>query len=307
MALSPEMLRQAMWCLAVDTLTAEVIGVFEAAGIDVLLVKGPVIGRWLYPGEVRGYGDGDLVVAATDWDRAVALLEDMGFRDYLGPLEHPRMESDAGTGFRRGAQSIDLHSTLPGLRADPVAVWRALWASAETQAVGGRVVHVPDRAAVLMHIALHATHHVEGKPLEDLARAVAAASDNEWRAAAELAARLGGLESFASGMRLLPQAEAVATRLGLVELGSVESDLRQAQVPLAEGLNHLLSAPLSAKQRIIARELFPKPAFMRWAMPVARRGRPGLIASYPLRWLSLLRRLPAAAATVRRVRRRRSE
>ena len=58
-----------------------------------------MIGRWLYPGEVRGYGDGDLVVAPANWDQAVVLLKEMGFHDYLGPLEHPRMESQAGTGF----------------------------------------------------------------------------------------------------------------------------------------------------------------------------------------------------------------
>jgi hypothetical protein len=304
-ALSPEVLQQVAWCLAVDAVTAEVVAVFEARGIDVLLVKGPVIGRWLYSGEVRGYGDGDLVVAPSNWDRAVGLLQEMGFEDYLGPLEHPRMESQAGTGFVRGAQSIDLHGTLPGLRADPAAVWRALWAAAETQEVGGRVVHVPNRSGILMHIALHAAHHVKGKPLEDLARAVDAATDQEWRSAAGLAARLGGLEAFASGLRLLPAAAEVATRLDLAGTGSVEFDLREAQVPLVEGLNQLVSAPMSAKPRIIARELFPNAAFMRWAMPAARRGRGGLIASYPLRWLALVRGFPAAAVTLYRVRRRR--
>ncbi|HEY1776988.1 MAG TPA: nucleotidyltransferase family protein [Solirubrobacteraceae bacterium] len=306
MALTPELLQQAAWCLAVDTVTAEVIGDFEACGIDVLLVKGPVIGRWLYPREVRPYGDGDLVVASQTWDRAVARLEVMGFRDYLGPLEHPRMESEAGTGFLRGLHSIDLHSTLPGLGAEPADVWRALSATSKIQEVGGRSVHVPDRIAVLMHIPLHAVHHVEGKPLEDLARAVRRATDEEWRAAAGLAARLGGLEAFATGMRLLPEAADIARRLDLAETGSIEYDLRTARVPLAEGLSELMSAPVSGKTRIVARELFPNTAFMRWSMPLARTGRAGLVASYPLRWLSLIRRLPAAGLTVYRVRRRRS-
>lgn len=286
-------------------MTAEVIGALEARGIDVLLVKGPVIARWLYPGEVRGYADGDLVVAAANWDQAVALLQELGFQDYLGPLRHPRMESQAGTAFLRGTDCIDLHSTLPGLRTDPENVWRTLWATAETQEIGARVVRVPDRCAVLMHIALHAVHHVKGKPLEDLARAVDTASDEQWRAAAGLAARLDGLEAFASGMRLLPQAAVVAARLDLAGTGSVEFDLRQAQVPLAEGLNQLLSAPLWTKPRIIAREVFPSTAFMRWAMPLARRGRAGLLVSYPLRWWSLMRQLPVAAATLHRVRRSR--
>lgn len=291
--------------MAVDRTTAEIVGALETIGIDVMLVKGPVIARWLYAREVRGYGDSDLVVAPANWERAVAALEDMGFRNYLGPLAHPRMESQAGTGFLRGAEEVDLHSTLPGLRADPTEVWLALWATAETQEVGRQTVYVPDRAGVLMHIALHAVHHVEGRPLEDLARAAGMATYEEWRTAAALARRLGGLEAFASGMRLLPQVAAIAAHLGLEDTGSVEFDLREAQVPLAEGLNHLASAPLSAKPRIIAREVFPSPAFMRWSMPVARHGRAGLIASYPLRWLRVMSQMPAAAVTLHRARRRR--
>ena len=305
MALPPELLQKAMWSLAIDKVSAEVIGVFESNGIDVLLVKGPVIAAWLYPHDVRHYADGDLLVAAADWDGAVAVLEGLGFRDFLRPLGHPRMESQAGTGFLRGAESIDLHSTLPGLAADPAEVWRSLWATAETQTVGGRAVAVPNRAGVLMHIALHAGHHVEGKPIEDLARAVVTATDEEWRAAASLASALGGLEAFASGLRLLPAAAVVAERLDLAGTRSLQHELRGTQVPLAEGLNELISAPLSAKVRILRRELFPTPAFMRWGTPLARRGRVGLLLSYPRRWLWLLSRFPAAAMTRHRVRRRR--
>ncbi len=304
MALSPESLQKAMWSLAIDKVTAEVIGVLESRGIDVLLVKGPVIAAWLYPHDVRHYNDGDLLVSPADWDRAVAVLEELGFHDFLRPLGHPRMESQAGTGFLRGAESIDLHSTLPGLLADPREVWRSLWSTAQTQRVGGRMVRVPDRAGVLMHIALHASHHVEGKPIEDLARAVAVATDDDWRAAASLAAALDGLAAFASGLRLLPAAAVVAERLDLAGTRSLQHELRGTQVPLAEGLSELISAPLSAKARIIVRELFPTPAFMRWGTPLARRGLPGLVLSYPWRWLWLLCRLPAAALTLYRVRRR---
>jgi hypothetical protein len=305
MPLSPELLQHAAWALAIDTYTGEAIGVFEAEGIDVLLIKGPVIAAWLYPGEVRRYNDGDLLVAQSSWDRAVTLLEQMGFVDYLRPLGHPRMESQAGTGFRRGRESIDLHSTLAGLAAPAQDVWDALWPSARTLAVSGRSVHVPDRPAVLMHIALHAAHHVEGRPLEDLERAIRTATDEEWRAAAALAAALDGLEAFASGMRLLADGAAIANRLDLAEAGSVGYDLRVAQVPLAEALHELMAAPAREKLRIVAREVFPNAAFMRWWMPRARRGRIGLIVSYPLRWLRLLRELPAAIVTVTRVRRRR--
>jgi hypothetical protein len=296
-----------MWCLAIDKVTAEVIGLFEARQIDVLLVKGPVIASWLYPGEVRPYSDGDLLISRRDWNDAVSILEAEGFTDYLRPLAHPRMESFAGTGFLRGSDSVDLHATLPGLHADPDEIWAILWETAVTQEIAGRLVRVPGRAAVLMHIALHAAQHVVGKPTEDLVRASTLADDIDWRAAAALASRLGGLEAFATGMRAVPQAESVATRLGLSDVGSIKFDLRRAQVPLAEGLNDLLGAPLSKKPGIIVRELAPSASFMRWAMPVARRGRVGLIASYPLRWLMLLRGLPRALASVYRVRKQRKQ
>ncbi|HWI21245.1 MAG TPA: nucleotidyltransferase family protein [Baekduia sp.] len=305
MSLSPDLLQQAMWALAIDKVTADVVDVFESQGIDVMLVKGPVIGRWLYPGEVRGYGDSDLLISPADWDRAVSTLEELGFHNYLGPLDHPRMESQAGTGFIRGHENIDLHSTLHGLDADPAVVWQMLWTRAQSQDVGGRTVRVPDRPAILMHIALHAVHHVEGKPLEDLARAARIASLEEWQAAADLADQLDGMDAFATGIRLLSESKQLAARLSLPDAGSWRLDLRVAQVPVAEGLNDLMSAPRAEKLRIIWRELFPNRAFMRWWMPLARRGRVGLVASYPLRWLRLLLRLPAGCLAVYRVRLRR--
>ena len=291
MALSPELLAKAMWSLAIDKVAAEVIGVFEAAGIEVLLVKGPVIAAWLYPHDVRHYGDGDLLVSPADWDRSVAVLEDLGFRDFLAPLGHPRMESQAGTGFMRGAESVDLHSTLPGLRADPQAVWHSLWSTAQTQRVGGRVVRVPDRPAVLMHIALHAGHHVEGKPIEDLARALATATDEEWQAAAELARELDGLEAFASGLRLLPAAAAIADRLNLTDTWSLRHELRGARVPLAEGLDEPVSAPGRPRHASSPGSCFRPPP------SCAGRRRWHDVAGGPLRrhlrrWLWLASRLP---------------
>jgi len=41
---------------AVDALTAEVVGAFDREEIETLVLKGPVLARWLYPGEVRPYG-----------------------------------------------------------------------------------------------------------------------------------------------------------------------------------------------------------------------------------------------------------
>jgi hypothetical protein len=37
---------------AVDALTAEVASAFTGEGIGTVVLKGPVLARWLYPGEV---------------------------------------------------------------------------------------------------------------------------------------------------------------------------------------------------------------------------------------------------------------
>jgi hypothetical protein len=294
--------------MLVDQLTAEVNQRFEQAGIECMLVKGPVIGEWLYADGVRPYNDSDLLVSNADWDRAMAILIDLGLHDYVEALEHPRLESDAAKGFARGADNLDLHRTLPGLEAAPETVWEALWPSADRQFVGGHPIAVPSRQGVLMHIALHAAaHHAEPKPREDLRRAIAVATIADWREAVALAHRLDGLPAFASGLRSLPEGAELAGTLGLEDVGSVHFDLRASGVPTAEALHELIAPGLTARQRAatVLRELLPTPSFMRWWTPLARRGAIGLLAAYPFRWAWLAVKLPGGLLELRRAQRRR--
>ncbi len=55
----------------------------------------------------------------------------------------------------------------------------------------------------------------------------------------------------------------------------------------------------------MAGELFPRPEFMRWWSPLARRGRLGLVLSYPRRWLWLALQAPRGLWAVRRARAKR--
>ena len=292
--------------LLIDRLTAEIAGLFSDAGIECMLIKGPVIAEWLYVDGLRGYLDSDLLVARSDWDRAIAVLEQHGFHDLLGPMAHPRMESFASTAFVRGTQAVDLHCTLAGLEASPEVIRDALWQDADRKEVGGRPMTVPGRPATLMHLALHAAHHGHLKPLEDLRRGIEAADSGDWRAAAKLAENLGGLAAFASGLRLVPEGLTLVRTLELEDVGSVQFDLRASSVPTAEGLNELLEPGLTITQRgrVALRELFPNPSFMRWWTPLARRSTRGLLASYPLRWAWLAQKVPGGLVELRRVRRR---
>ena len=291
--------------VAIDRLAAEIAGAFAAAGIESLVLKGPVLAAWLYPGGIRPYGDADLMVAPGDWEPAVALLGGLGFADHLGPLAHPRMESFASTAFLRGEDNLDLHCTLHGLDADPERIWAEFRAGSEPQEIGGAELRVPGRPALALHLGLHAAHHVEGKPIEDLRRALATADEETWREALELAERLDGVPTFASGLRLLPAGAELAQRLGIPdEVRSTKHEIRFEGVPTAEGIDALLQPGLGLRQRagIVAGELFPRPEFMRWWSPLARRGRLGLLLSYPWRWLRLAVQAPRGFRSVRRAR-----
>jgi hypothetical protein len=292
--------------LLIDRLAGEIAGAFAAAGIDTLVLKGPVLAAWLYPGEVRPYGDADLLVSPADWDRAVALLEQLGFSDHLGPMAHPRMESMRSTAFLRGEDNVDLHGALHGLDADPAAIWAAFREGAQRQAIGDAELLTPRRAPLVLHVALHASHHGEGKALEDLRRALAAAGDDTWREALALALALDGVAAFASGLRLIPEGEAMAQRLGVEHERAVRYELRREDVPTAEALDALFAPGVSGRTRVatIAHELAPRAEFMRWWTPLARRGRLGLLLSYPWRWLWLAAHAPRGALAVVRARRR---
>jgi hypothetical protein len=294
--------------IAIDRVAAEVAGALAAAGIESLVLKGPVLAAWLYPGEVRPYGDADLMVAPHDWQPAVALLGALGFSDHLGPMAHPRMESFASTDFLRGEDNLDLHCTLHGLDGDPERIWAAFREGAERQPIGGAELWAPGRGALALHLGLHAAHHVEGKPLEDLRRALAVADEETWRQALDLARRLDGVPTFASGMRLLPEGAEQLRRLGVEDhVRSPRHEIRFEGVPTAEGIDALLRPGLAARQRlsIVAGEIFPRPAFMRWWSPLARRGRLGLLLSYPWRWVRLAVQAPRGLWAVWRTRSRR--
>jgi hypothetical protein len=294
---------------AVDALTAEVAGAFAGEGIDAIVLKGPVLGRWLYPGEVRPYFDSDLMVAPRDRARAVGVLERLGFAEHCSWMPTPLSVDPGGTAFNRpGGGMVDLHCQLPGLRGDPDAVWARLAASAERQMIGGVELRVPDRDIVVLHVVLHASHHanlVDGKPLEDLRRALACVEESRWSSVLELARAHRGVPAFVAGLRLLPEGEALARKLDLSEVRSLRHEVRLKDDVVAEELYALLSADvgIGRKLAIAAGHCFPRADFMRWVSPLARRGRIGLAGAYLWRPIRVIGRAPRALHTLWRVQR----
>jgi hypothetical protein len=268
----------------VDVLTAEVVGAFGREGIEVLVLKGPVLARWLYPGEVRPYGDSDLMVAPGNRARAVGVLERMGFVEYRPWMPTPLSLDIGRTTYDRGGGMVDLHCQLPGLEGDPDVIWGGLAASADRQVIGGVELRVPDRDAVLLHVALHAAQHsnlVDSKPLEDLRRALARVEESKWSSALELARAYRGVPAFAAGLRLLPEGGDLARRLDLGEEGSLKYALLRDDM-IAEELYSLLCAEVGIRRKlaIAVSRGFPGPDYMRWWSPLARRGKLGLAGAY---------------------------
>lgn len=300
--------RQRARNFAVDALTGEVAGAFGREGIETLVLKGPVLARWLYPGEVRPYGDSDLMVAPENRALAVGVLEELGFVEHMPWLLSPQCLDPGGTPFSRGGAVVDLHCQLQGLRGDPDEVWGCLVASAERQVIGGAELRVPNRDAVLLHVVLHAAHHayqLDGKPVEDLRRALACVDETKWSSALELARTCRGVPAFAAGLRLLPEGVDLARRLGLGEVRSLQHEIRREDNVIAEELYALLFADVGIRRKlaIAASDVFPSPDYMRWWLPLAQRGKLGLACAYVWRVGWLIAGAPVAIHTLWRLQR----
>jgi hypothetical protein len=302
-------LQAGLEALLLDRVTAEVHGALAAAGIPSIVLKGPAIANWLYHGdEVRGYGDSDLLIPHDRWQAAGEVLAQQGFRNFYANMAHPRMESYASDPWFRGDQDVDLHSTIYGIEAPHGAVWGVLSEDQALMEIGGEMLPVLGEPARALHVALHAAQHQDGKAVHDLEKAIAQLPEETWRLAADIANRLEALPAFAAGLRLTDDGEALARRMGIEHVRSTHTDLRAGQVPLAESLNELLETPgIVAKLRVGVAEVFPKPRFMRWWMPLANRGRAGMAVAYLWRPVYIVSRLPAAIRAVYRARRTRSD
>lgn len=304
-----QMARNFALTVEVDALTAEVVGAFGCEGIETLVLKGPVLATWLYPGEVRPYVDCDLMVAPEDQARAVGALERLGFAEHCAWMPTPLSLDPGGTAFsRRDGGMVDLHCQLPGLEGNADGFWGRLAARAERQVIAGVALRVPDRDVVLLHVVLHAAHHAnvaDSKPLEDLRRALARVEESQWSRALELARAYRGVRAFAAGLRLLPEGRDLGRRLDLGEVRSLQHEIRREDNVVVEELYALLSADVGIRRKlaVAASDVFPRPDYMRWWSPLARRGKLGLAGAYLWRGIWVIGQAPSAIHTLWRVQR----
>jgi hypothetical protein len=219
--------------LRVDAWTGKVVAAMRESGIRAVLLKGPVIARWLYAEDssLRDYVDGDLIVSPADTARARALLCELGF----DAVPHPPLDDHACHARSyvrpRDGAKIDLHTTLHGLERVPRELsWRAVSTSTETVKVGMVDVEIPSRPVCVLHLALHLgpADHAGTQPWLDLERGISITTADEWHAATALARSLGVEQELAVRLRRLPAGAELADRLGLTRRVPANYRLRAA-------------------------------------------------------------------------------
>lgn len=227
--------------LRLDAAGLEAVAALRDAGIDVLLVKGPVTARWLYAGEARTYVDIDLLVAPASFTFARDVLGARGFHgvtsDHVGGEQELVRDADGAT--------IDLHRSLKEIRIAPDDAWTVLWSRREPFVLHGRTVDVLDEPARLFHLCSHAltSGATKSKPRDDLARGVTLAGAR-WAGAVEVARALGAVPAMATALQLYgDEAGAALAR----DLGIARS------VPPLERLRSVDSSGVIAMARKLAR------------------------------------------------------
>ncbi|QXC60858.1 nucleotidyltransferase family protein [Aquihabitans sp. G128] len=275
------------WRLLLDHATVAVVRSLGTAGVDAILLKGPVIARWLYDApDDRRYVDIDLLVAASDLDATRRVLAGQAF-----VLVSAALPASGGphaeTWFReRDHVAVDLHRCLHGLEhLEGDAGFDLVWRDHERLDLGGDApLAVPGVAVRTLHAVLHLQPKDDpgSRAWVDLERAVSRVDLATWRAAAELAAEVGVREEVGPLLRLVDGGAALADELGLPSVPSAQL-LRhhRRHAPRLDRLVRRIRGGSPAEvRRAIRMTLAPPPSRVRLSYPIARRGGLGLAAAY---------------------------
>jgi hypothetical protein len=294
--------------MAVDHVTGEVVAAFNQAQVASLLLKGPSIAQWLYAEGGRIYRDTDLLVSPDDFGRASEVLRSAGFGAPSHALvDHAHTYQRETTGY---AQTVDLHRTLPYFVAPPAEVWRVLSRSKSTITLGDvevDVLGVPERC---LHTAVHAVQHAfevfeASGPFEDLRRAVAAGTFEEWSEAAAVSRALGAEDALAAGLCLIPEGEALAARLRLTNdrrgIVRIAATVGHSELPAYQLQRFVDADTFGERIRLLVNPIMLSPANLRQVSPLARHGHVGLGLAYAARPFVVAGRVGSALVSRRRI------
>ncbi|HVM07297.1 MAG TPA: nucleotidyltransferase family protein [Acidimicrobiales bacterium] len=275
--------------------TVRALEVFDQCGVDAILMKGPVIERWLYPaGQRRPYSDIDLLVGPDAFERARRALGDAGWVQRHPGARRSEVAPHAIELFRAGAV-VDLHDRVPGVAVSPSAAW-SLWKTAVVPIeLAGRELSAFGPEAVLVVVAVNAAR--DGHPSLDLAMSLKLDVD-VWMRAFRLGSALGAAGVMSAGLNLAPGGGEFLSRIGL-EAPSPAGELLIAETPLVAGVARLFEpASMWERARVLAREIVPTPDGLRYWRPGRTTTRRGMAAMYAYRPIYLLWHGPRAVATV---------
>ncbi|MEB3184186.1 MAG: nucleotidyltransferase family protein [Cyanobacteriota bacterium] len=163
--LGEEARREQLQALPLIALALEILPILQAAGVRVLVVKGPAlamqtIGRPLG----RGGGDLDLLLAPQDLPAAVALLTKRGFESPAGLFprdltsfwgRYARWAGHELSLHRPGSPWLDLHWALGTLRT-PLPRFESLWKERTEVLLNGRSLPTLGLRHAFLHACLHA-------------------------------------------------------------------------------------------------------------------------------------------------------
>jgi hypothetical protein len=172
--------------------------------------------------------------------------------------------------------------------------------------VGGEHAYRLSEPGRVLYATMHATHHGRGDPrgLAHLRAALASVDDDAWVRALALAGQLDAVESFATGLRMLPDGAALAERIGAPDAMSVRTSLlASTPPPVALGFDQLASARGLKRVAIVTRKFVPPPGFIRHWWPPAARNPAMLAVGYVYRPIWLIERAPAGYRAWRAARR----
>ncbi|MGH2747952.1 MAG: nucleotidyltransferase domain-containing protein [Actinomycetota bacterium] len=179
-----------LWVLSIERTLVALDEAFNEAGIDYLVLKGPALARTFYPDpSLRAFGDLDLLIRGSDWERACTLLPALGFT-----RQHPESRPGFVDSFGKAAVhtdgtglELDLHRRLVVGRYGLAVDTDELFENPAWCRVGARWVRTLDDGLMFVHACMHAAlghRNPRLLPLRDVLQ-VAASDGIDWDAVAE--------------------------------------------------------------------------------------------------------------------------
>jgi hypothetical protein len=272
--------------LFLDVLAVDVTRCLRRAGIPHALLKGPSTATWLYD-PPRGYCDVDVLVPLSRARQVRATLESAG----LAYARAGRVGEEAQHSLLMlspAGYPVDVHVSLPAIPPAGDRAWEVLAPHVQALDLGIGTVPALDEPARCLILALHALGGGPcGHPAQDLRRARAVTTRDRWREARDLARDLDAEDLFLAGLSAGDAAAswAVLSRRAYLYVTGAPS--------AALALQRLRDARPADAPKLLWREVFPSPGFMRHAYPHAR-GPAALARAYVARWRKIGASLPSA-------------